>query len=112
MNYDLYEITNSYSIQEFFISNNKKIRKFNKYITDDYGVPTLKIGLLFGHKWVGLGESVINESIDSIISNPENYQIVELTFNGGKPFYRIAKNNKQETNNNLVIESFAKLFTE
>ena len=112
MNYDLYEITNSYSLYEFFILNNKSIRKFNKYITDDYGVPTLKTGLLFGHKWVGLGENVINESIDSIILNPENYQIVELTFNGGKPFYRIAKNNKQDLNNDLLIEGFAKLFIE
>ena len=110
MNYDLYEITNSYSIEEFFLLNNRKIRKFNKYITDEYGTPILKIGLLFGHKWACLGDSVINESIDSIIANPKNYQIVELTFNNGKPFYRIAKNNKQESDNLADIDSLTKLF--
>lgn len=110
MNYESYKIINSYTIQEFFQTNGCKIRKFNKYVTDDYGVPTLKTGLLFGHKWVGLGESVLNESIDFIISNPNNYQIIKLTFNDGKPFYRLAKNNKPEPNNDIAIEGIAKLF--
>lgn len=91
MDYNNYEITEAYTLQNFFDTNNKHIRNIFKYVTDDYGVPTLKQFVLFGKKLVGLGPSVENTPINYIFENPEKYQILELEYKNKSKFYRLCE---------------------